>query len=56
MNSNLARLKDIALVLGEIKDQVVFVGGATVSLYIDDQPTKEARLNRVFAIIDRLIS
>lgn len=37
MNTNLARLKDIALVLGDIKDQVVFVGGATVGLYIDDQ-------------------
>jgi len=37
MNMNLLRLKDIAVVLGEIKDQVVFVGGAAVGLYIDDK-------------------
>lgn len=36
MSLNLSRLKDIALVLDDIKDQVVFVGGATVALYIDD--------------------
>ena len=36
MNTNLLRLKDIAIALGEIKDDVVFVGGATVGLYIDD--------------------
>jgi hypothetical protein len=29
-------LKDIATVLGDINDDVVFVGGATVGLYIDD--------------------
>lgn len=36
MNMNLLRLKDIATALGEIKNDVVFVGGATVGLYIDD--------------------
>ena len=36
MNTNLLRLKDIAVALGEIKNDVVFVGGATVGLYIDD--------------------
>ena len=36
MNMNLLRLKDIAIALGEIKNDVVFVGGATVGLYIDD--------------------
>lgn len=30
-------MKTIAEVLGEIRDQVVFVGGATVGLYIDDK-------------------
>jgi hypothetical protein len=37
MNNNMARLKEIAVVLGDIRDQVVFVGGATVGLYIDDK-------------------
>ncbi len=37
MNTNTARLKDIAIILGEIKDEVVFIGGATVGLYIDDK-------------------
>lgn len=30
MNNNISRLKDIALAFGDIKDDVVFVGGATV--------------------------
>lgn len=29
-------IKEIANALGDIKEGVVFVGGATVSLYIDD--------------------
>lgn len=37
MNTNMARLKDVAIVLGDIKNDVVFIGGATVGLYIDDQ-------------------
>jgi hypothetical protein len=37
MNNNMARLKEIALILEDIKDDVVFVGGATVGLYIDDK-------------------
>jgi hypothetical protein len=37
MNFNLLRLKDIAVALGEINNDVVFVGGATVGLYIDDK-------------------
>lgn len=41
MNTNLVRLKDIALALGYLKDQVVFVGGATVGLYIDDKAAPE---------------
>ncbi|MFP5458219.1 MAG: hypothetical protein ACLGG7_05750 [Bacteriovoracia bacterium] len=36
MNLNLLRLKEVALALGELRHQVVFVGGATVGLYIDD--------------------
>lgn len=37
MNTNIVRLKEIANVLGDLKDDVVFVGGATVGLYIDDK-------------------
>lgn len=37
MNNNLTAIKSIAQVLGEINDDVVFVGGATVELYINDK-------------------
>jgi hypothetical protein len=37
MNSNITRLIEIAKILGEINHEVVFVGGATVGLYIDDK-------------------
>lgn len=36
MNKNLMALKTIAQALGEINSEVVFVGGATVEIYIDD--------------------
>jgi len=36
MNRNIVRLREIAKLLGDIKNDVVFVGGATVGLYIDD--------------------
>ncbi|MEI9809551.1 MAG: hypothetical protein WDO16_17700 [Bacteroidota bacterium] len=32
---NLTRIKAVSNALGELKDKVVFVGGATVSLYAD---------------------
>ncbi|MCH6199450.1 nucleotidyl transferase AbiEii/AbiGii toxin family protein [Aquiflexum sp. LQ15W] len=35
--------KKIALALGELNDQVVFVGGAVVSLYIDDPSADDVR-------------
>ncbi|MCT4643163.1 MAG: hypothetical protein N4A33_12805 [Bacteriovoracaceae bacterium] len=37
MNKNLNSIKSIAQVLGDISNDVVFVGGATVELYIDDK-------------------
>lgn len=37
MNINLVRLREVAKILGDLKDEVVFVGGATVGLYIDDK-------------------
>lgn len=33
---NISMIKEIATALGDLKEEVVFVGGATVSLYIDD--------------------
>jgi len=34
---NISMIRDIAMALGELKDKMVFVGGAVVSLYIDDK-------------------
>lgn len=33
--NNITRIKAVANALGDLKDKVVFVGGATVSLYAD---------------------
>ncbi|MBV4359064.1 nucleotidyl transferase AbiEii/AbiGii toxin family protein [Pinibacter aurantiacus] len=41
-NENITRIKAVHDALGELKDQVVFVGGATVSLYAD-RPATESR-------------
>jgi len=40
---NLALVKEIAVALRELKDQMVFVGGATISLYTDDPAAGEIR-------------
>lgn len=40
---NLVRLRAVANALSELNDKVVFVGGATVSLYADDPAAAEAR-------------
>lgn len=37
MNKNLDSLKSVAQILGDISKDVVFVGGATVELYINDK-------------------
>lgn len=44
-NSRLNRIatEKIASALGDLNDQVVFVGGAVVSLYIDDLAADDAR-------------
>jgi hypothetical protein len=39
---NITRIRAVSNALGELKDSVVFVGGATVSLYSDRQ-SEEAR-------------
>ena len=51
---NRKTIRKIAIALGELNDQVVFVGGATISLYINDpaaddvRPTKDVDIS--FAI------
>lgn len=40
--ANITRIKAVSNALGSLKDQVVFVGGATVSLYAD-RAAAEAR-------------
>ncbi len=34
-SKNLVRIKAVSNALGSLKDQVVFVGGATVAFYVD---------------------
>jgi hypothetical protein len=40
---NIQAIKTIAHALGELNSQVVFVGGAVVSLYIDDPSADDVR-------------
>ena len=42
-HTNLVRLRTVARALVELNEQVVFVGGATVSLYADDSAALEPR-------------
>ncbi len=57
---NRAVTKKIATALGDLNDQVVYVGGAVVSLYIDDpsaddvRPTKDLDLTMKIASIGEL--
>jgi hypothetical protein len=41
MNNNMARFKDIAVVLGNIKDEVVFVGGVDDKAAPTPQPSED---------------
>lgn len=53
-------IKKIALALGELNEQVIYVGGATVGLYIDDaaaedvRPTKDVDISLSIASIAEL--
>lgn len=53
-------IKKIALALGELNEQVIYVGGATVGLYINDpaaddvRPTKDVDISLSIATIDEL--
>lgn len=40
---NIATVAEIATALKELKDQMIFVGGAVVSLYVKDEPAEEIR-------------
>jgi hypothetical protein len=42
-HTNLVRLRVVATALAELNQQVVFVGGATVSLYATDPAASESR-------------
>ncbi len=53
-------IKKIALALGELNEQVIYVGGATVGLYINDpaaedvRPTKDVDISLALATIGEL--
>jgi predicted nucleotidyltransferase len=49
-NINISRIKTVHTALGELKDQVAFIGGAAVSLY-KDRPTSEVRVTEDVDIV-----
>lgn len=40
---NLEIVQKVALALGELNDEVIYVGGAVISLYVTDEGAEEAR-------------
>ena len=40
---NIATVAEVAVGLKELKDEMVFIGGAVVSLYVEDEPAEEIR-------------
>ena len=42
-HTNVVRIRVLSRLLGEMSDEVVFVGGATVSLYATDPTAEEVR-------------
>lgn len=42
-NLNIEMIEDVAKALGELKDKVIFVGGATVSVYLNLEVAEEIR-------------
>lgn len=46
---NVSRIKTVCHALGDLKDQVVFVGGSTVSFYADRE-TLEVRKNLLVSV------
>lgn len=48
--------KRVALALGELNEKVVFVGGAMISLYIDDPAAEDVRPTKDIDITFRIVS
>ncbi len=53
---NLGIIKKIAIALGELNDKVVYVGGAVVSLYINDPAAEDVRPTKDIDITLRIAS
>jgi hypothetical protein len=52
---NVSRIKAVHKALGDLRDKVVFVGGATVSLYID-RTASEVRPTEDVDLLVELVS
>lgn len=55
-NFNIEMIQNVAQALGELRDQVVFVGGACVSLYLDLQVAEEVRPTEDVDVIIEILS
>jgi predicted nucleotidyltransferase len=53
---NMGVVKKVATALGELNDQVVYVGGATVSIYADDPAAEDVRPTKDIDIMLRIVS
>ncbi len=53
---NLGAVKKVAKVLGELNDQVAYIGGAIVSIYADDPAADDARPTKDVDIMLRIAS
>jgi hypothetical protein len=42
--TNKAIIKKVAVALGELNEKVIYVGGATIGLYINDPAAEDVRL------------
>lgn len=49
-------IKKISLALGEMNERVIFVGGATIGLYIDDPAAEDVRATKDVDIIVEIAS
>lgn len=53
---NIARLKTVATILSNVKEEIVFVGGATVSLYASRPELTTIRVTNDVDVVVELIS
>ena len=56
MNEILQMLVVAAADLGELRDRVVFTGGATIPLYVDDVPSSDFRATEDVDVIVETVS